>query len=447
MSDIAIKVSNLTKIYKLYDKPTLRLKEALSVTKKKYHKDFQALNDVSFEIEKGEMLGIIGKNGAGKSTILKIITGVLTPTSGTVEIHGKISALLELGAGFNPEYTGIENVYLNGTMIGFTREEMDRKIDDIVGFADIGDFINQPVKTYSSGMFARLAFAVAINVEPDILIVDEALSVGDVFFQAKCYKKLEDLKNSGKTILFVTHDMGSVMKYCNRAIIFNAGSIVAQGNPAEMIDIYKKILVGQFDGDKKDVDDLIEKETPTELIEGTIGQKESEFSAEKSKGMEPGTKWRDYMLVNPNSQIYGDKRAEIIDFGIFDENGAVTNTIYKFKEFSVRMKIHFNETIENPIFAFSIKDIKGTELTGTNTIIEKTDTGLVKQGEEVEIEFRQKMILQGGQYLLLLGCTGFEHDNLVVYNRLYDICCINVIADKTTVGYFDMDSKVTLTSG
>ncbi|MCI8669070.1 MAG: ABC transporter ATP-binding protein [Lachnospiraceae bacterium] len=448
MSDIAIKVSNLTKIYKLYDKPTLRLKEALSVTKKKYHKDFQALNDVSFEIEKGEMLGIIGKNGAGKSTILKIITGVLTPTSGTVEINGKISALLELGAGFNPEYTGIENVYLNGTMIGFTKEEMDRKIDDIIGFADIGDFINQPVKTYSSGMFARLAFAVAINVEPDILIVDEALSVGDVFFQAKCYKKLEDLKNSGKTILFVTHDMGSVMKYCNRAIIFNAGSIVAQGNPAEMIDIYKKILVGQFDGDKKDVDDLIEKETPTELMENT-GKKAaaSDGNGSKSgKGIKPGIKWQDYMLVNPNSQIYGDERAEIIDFGIFDENGEITNTIYKFKEFSVRMKIRFNETIENPIFAFSIKDIKGTELTGTNTIIEKTDTGVIRQGEEAEIEFRQKMILQGGQYLLLLGCTGFERDNLVVYNRLYDICCINVIADKTTVGYFDLDSRVTFTT-
>ena len=435
MSEIAIKVSNLTKVYKLYEKPTLRLKEALSITKKKYHKDFMALNDVSFEIKKGEMLGIIGKNGAGKSTILKIITGVLSPTSGNVEINGKISALLELGAGFNPEYSGIENVYLNGTMIGFTKEEMDKKIDDIISFADIGDFINQPVKTYSSGMFARLAFAVAINVEPDILIVDEALSVGDVFFQAKCYKKLEDLKNSGKTILFVTHDMGSVMKYCNRAIIFNHGTIVAEGEPAEMIDIYKKILVGQFDGDEKDVDDLIDKDTPTELID----------KAKNKESEKPDKIWKDFMLLNPNSQIYGDKRAEIIDFGIFDDEGEVTNTVYKFKKFSIKLKIRFNETIENPIFAFSIKDIKGMEITGTNTIIEKVDTGIVEKGQEVVIEFKQRMILQGGQYLLLLGCTGFEQDNLVVYNRLYDICCINVISDKTTVGYFDMDSKVTLT--
>ena len=440
MSEYAIKVNDVCKVYKLYEKPSLRIKEALSLTKKQYHKDFEALKSVSFSIEKGEMLGIIGKNGAGKSTILKIITGVLTPTSGNIEINGKISALLELGAGFNPEYTGIENVYLNGTMIGFTKEEMDSKIDDIIGFADIGDFIYQPVKTYSSGMFARLAFAVAINVEPDILIVDEALSVGDVFFQAKCYKKLEDLKNSGKTILFVTHDMGSVMKYCNRAIIFNHGSIIARGKPADMIDIYKKILVGQYDGVEKekdvednkkvsdDVDQLINKESPTEMVSGqTINGN-----------------WKDYMLINPNSQIYGDKRAQIIDFGIFDESGQVTNTIYKFKEFSVKMKIKFNENIENPIFAFSIKDIKGTELTGTNTIIEKVDTGSVKKNQIIQIQFKQNMILQGGQYLLLLGCTGFEKDNLVVYNRLYDICCINVIGDKTTVGYFDMDSKVKL---
>lgn len=443
MCEYAIKVSNLKKIYKLYDKPTLRFKEALSITKKCYHKDFIALNDVSFEIKKGEMLGIIGKNGAGKSTVLKIITGVLTPTSGKVEINGKISALLELGAGFNPEYTGLENIYLNGTMIGFTKEEMDSKIDDIISFADIGDFINQPVKTYSSGMFARLAFAVAINVEPDILIVDEALSVGDVFFQAKCYKKLEDLKNSGKTILFVTHDMGSVMKYCNRAIIFNHGTIVAEGEPSAMIDIYKKILVGQFDGVQKendiednkavsdDVSILINKKTPTELLDD-------------ENLLEKDSNWKSQMLMNPNSQIYGDKRAEIIDFGIFDEDGQLTNTIYKFKDFILRMKIKFNETIENPIFAFSLKDIKGTELTGTNTVIEKVDTGTMEKGRIVVIEFKQKMILQGGQYLLLLGCTGFEKDNLVVYNRLYDICCINVISDKTTVGYFDMNSKVKL---
>ena len=215
MSEVAIKVENLSKMYKLYDRPMDRLKESLGLTKKKKYKEYYALNNINMEIKRGETVGIIGTNGAGKSTILKIITGVLNQTNGEVTINGRISALLELGAGFNPEYTGIENVYLNGTMIGFTREEIDEKLQDIIDFADIGDFINQPVKTYSSGMFVRLAFAVAINIDPEILIVDEALSVGDVFFQSKCYRKFEEFKELGKTILFVSHDLGSIIKYCD----------------------------------------------------------------------------------------------------------------------------------------------------------------------------------------------------------------------------------------
>ncbi|MCR5609795.1 MAG: ABC transporter ATP-binding protein [Lachnospiraceae bacterium] len=438
MSEYAIEINNITKRYHLYDKPTDRFKEALSIKKKKYHKVFEALNDVSFNVKKGEMLGIIGTNGAGKSTMLKIITGVLTPTSGEVKIEGKISALLELGAGFNPEFSGIENVYLNGSMIGFTREEMDEKIDDIVRFADIGDFIYQPVKTYSSGMFARLAFAVAINVEPDILIVDEALSVGDVFFQAKCYKKLEDIRNSGKTVLFVTHDMGSMMKYCNRAIILHHGVKIAEGDPSDMVDVYKKILVGQYDvGEEKESEDGVEK-----VSNRNRGDSKKDKKKNNKKDGQNEHQLKDYMLINPNFEEYGDKRAEIYDFGIMNGLDEVTNTVNKLEEFQVVMKIKFNETIENPIFAFSIKDIKGTELTGTNTIIERVDTGVVNAGETVTIKFRQKMRLQGGQYLLLLGCTGYERDELVVYNRLYDICLITVISDKTTVGYFDMDTKV-----
>lgn len=418
MEEIAVSVKNITKVYRLYDKPIHRLKESLSITKKNYHKKFEALHDVSFHVEKGEMLGIIGKNGSGKSTILKIITGVLTPTSGEVAINGKVSALLELGAGFNMEYTGLENVYLNGSMIGFSREEMDAKLEYILNFADIGDFIHQPVKTYSSGMFARLAFAVAISVDPDILIVDESLSVGDVFFQAKCYKKLEELRNAGKTILFVTHDMGSVVKYCNRAVILNNGVKVAEGAPKDMIDIYKKILVGQDE------------------------EKEQEEEQQAEIMTKDATSWKDYMLINPDKNEYGDGRAEIVDFGIFDDKGNITNTIEKMKEFTLKMRVKFDTDIENPIFAFTIKDLKGTELTGTNTIIEKTDTGTVKKGETVEIAFTQKMILQGGQHLIQLGCTGYEMDNLVVYHRLYDVCCIQVLSDKTTVGYCDMDTTV-----
>lgn len=421
--DIVIQVNDLSKIYKLYNKPIDRLKESLGIAKKKNYTEHYALNHVSFQVERGEAVGIIGTNGSGKSTILKIITGVLNQTSGDVKVNGRISALLELGAGFNPEYSGLENVYLNGTMIGFSREEIDAKLQEILDFADIGDFIYQPVKTYSSGMFVRLAFAVSINIEPEILIVDEALSVGDVFFQAKCYHKFEEFRKKGKTLLLVTHDLGSVAKYCNRVILLNKGNKVAEGQPKEIIDMYKKILVG---ADKKE-----EKEQENETA-----------AAQPRQGT--ATDWKSFMLMNPQVSDYGNKKAEIIDYGVFDEQDKITNTVYKMKYFYIKLKVRFNTDIENPIFAFSIKDLKGTELTGTNTVIEKVDTGYRKKDEVVEISFKQKMVLQGGQYLLQLGCTGYEGDKLVVYHRLYDVCCIQNIGDKTTVGYFDMDSEVKL---
>ena len=217
--ELAIHVDRVSKVYKLYRRNRDRLIESLGLTKKKLSTPHYALKDVSLDIYKGETVGIIGTNGSGKSTILKIITGVLHETSGTVQVNGRISALLELGAGFNMEYNGIENIYLNGTMIGFSEKEIDEKLQDILDFADIGDYVYQPVKTYSSGMFVGLAFAVAINIDPEILIVDEALSVGDVFFQAKCYRKFEEFKKKGKTILFVSHDLSAISKYCDRAIL------------------------------------------------------------------------------------------------------------------------------------------------------------------------------------------------------------------------------------
>lgn len=225
----AIDVAEVTKVYRLYEKPIDRLKESMSISHKNYHRDFYALNQLSFRVRKGETVGIIGTNGSGKSTILKIITGVLTPTTGEVKVDGKISALLELGAGFNMDYTGIENIYMNGTMMGYTKKEMDAKLQDILEFAEIGDFVYQPVKTYSSGMFVRLAFALAINVDPEILIVDEALSVGDVFFQSKCYRRMEEIRQKGTTILMVTHDMGSIIKYCDRVVLLNKGEFIAEG--------------------------------------------------------------------------------------------------------------------------------------------------------------------------------------------------------------------------
>lgn len=252
MTDIAIRAQNLSKIYKLYDKPTDRLKESLHPFKKKYHKDFYALDDVSFEIKRGETVGIIGKNGAGKSTLLKIITGVLTPTSGQTQVNGRVSSLLELGAGFNLEYTGIENIFFQGTILGYSQQEMQAKMDDILSFADIGDFVHQPVKMYSSGMFARLAFAVAINVDPDILIVDEALSVGDVAFQAKCFRKFKDFQDAKKTILFVSHSTQQIIQYCNRAILFNDGRLIKYSYDVKQAVYEYEMLIRKMQDAKND---------------------------------------------------------------------------------------------------------------------------------------------------------------------------------------------------
>ena len=268
----AIDVAEVTKVYRLYEKPIDRLKESMSISHKNYHRDFYALNQLSFRVRKGETVGIIGTNGSGKSTILKIITGVLTPTTGEVKVDGKISALLELGAGFNMDYTGIENIYMNGTMMGYTKKEMDAKLQDILEFAEIGDFVYQPVKTYSSGMFVRLAFALAINVDPEILIVDEALSVGDVFFQSKCYRRMEEIRQKGTTILMVTHDMGSIIKYCDRVVLLNKGEFIAEGPAGRVVDMYKKILAGQLDALKAELE---RERQQKESLTGEIGQEDA----------------------------------------------------------------------------------------------------------------------------------------------------------------------------
>lgn len=382
------------------------------------------MNDVSFDVCKGEILGIIGKNGSGKSTILKIITNVLTPTSGECIVKGKIAALLELGAGFNMEYTGIENIYLNGQMIGFSKEEMDKKLQDIIDFADIGEHIFQPVKTYSSGMFARLAFSVAISVDPDILIVDEALSVGDVFFQNKCYRRFEEFRDKGKTILFVTHDMGSVIRYCNRCVLLNAGEKVGEGKPQEMVDLYKRIMVGQWN----------ENEEKNSTIENSID----------STNINVNRLWKEQISTNPDMEVYGDGRAEIIDFGIFSDSGNIGNNVYKGDYYTVKMKVRINDDNLNPIFAFKLRDVKGTELTGTNTMLEDIDTSHCKNGDIVTISFRQKQYLQPGQYLVSLGCTAFEGDQFVVYSRNYNCCVLGVVAQKGTIGIFDSESEVTV---
>ena len=460
----AIRVQDVSKVYRLYDKPIDRLKESLSLSHRNYHKDFFALNGISFQVRKGETVGIIGTNGSGKSTILKIITGVLTPTTGEVRVEGVISALLELGAGFNMDYTGIENIYMNGTMMGFSRKEMEEKLQDILDFADIGDFVYQPVKTYSSGMFVRLAFALAINVEPEILIVDEALSVGDVFFQSKCYQRMEEIRQKGTTILMVTHDMGSVIKYCDRVVLLNKGNFIAEGAPGKMVDLYKKILANQMDSLEEELQEMndfsggmrdssegragrgkVQKGGTGEGQEGknTEGHRDT-GSGNRENGSRKAQKglMKDHLTINPSRTEYGDGRAEIYDLGMFDERGNLTNLLLKGEYFTIREKIRFRADIQAPIFTYTIKDKKGAELSGTNTMFEGADISSVKAGDEYEVNFRQKMTLQGGEYLLSMSCTGFEQGEHTVYHRLYDVANITVISNKNTVGVYDMEAEV-----
>ncbi len=338
-NSIAITINHLTKVYKLYDRPIDRLKESLHPLKKKYHKDFYALNDVSFEIKKGETVGIIGKNGTGKSTLLKIITGVLTPTSGSIHVNGRIASLLELGAGFNLEYTGLENIYFQGTPMGFSHEEMEAKIGEIVDFADIGDFIHQSVKMYSSGMFARLAFAVAINVEPDILIVDEALSVGDMRFQNKCIRKMEEIGKNGITILFVSHDTQTINKFCNRAIWLHDGMIKQQGDPSQLLENYMSFMSYGIE---------------TERILSNNKNIVNNFSSK-------------YTLIDVSTlDSFGERKALIKGIGFFDENekpisnlkqGSMVKFICEFTSaidlYDISIGVLLKDSLNNEIITFN----------------------------------------------------------------------------------------------
>ncbi len=478
----AVIVKDVTKIYKLYEKPIDRLKEALHPFHREYHRNFYALNGLSFSVEKGQTVGIIGTNGSGKSTILKIITGVLSPTTGTVTVNGTVSALLELGAGFNMDYTGIENIFMNGSMMGFSRREMEAKLADILDFADIGDFVYQPVKTYSSGMFVRLAFALAINVDPEILIVDEALSVGDVFFQAKCYRRMEEIREKGTTILMVTHDMGSILKYCDKVVLLNKGNFVAEGEAGHMVDLYKKILANQMESLEEELaaerraasgeggaagsggpqadgaagSDVTQTGgaggsggTQTGGAAGSGGTQTdgAAGSGGTQTGGDGGTQaaprlMKDKLTINPSRTEYGDGRAEIYDMGLFDSRGNLTNLLLKGEQFTIREKIRFHAPVRAPIFTYTIKDRKGTDLSGTNTMYEGTDIQPVNAGDEYDVSFTQRMTLQGGEYLLSMSCTGFEQGELTVYHRLYDVMNLTVISNKNTVGVYDMESEV-----
>jgi teichoic acid transport system ATP-binding protein len=444
--DTVINMTHVGKVYKIYSRPLHRVAEALLPKSRNYHRKFHALTDISFTVDRGQTVGIIGQNGSGKSTLLQIVCGILQPTGGQVVVDGRISALLELGAGFNPEFTGRENVYLNGSILGVERSEMDECFDDITAFADIGEFIEQPVKTYSSGMYVRLAFAVAINVKPDILIVDEALSVGDTPFQAKCFAKFKEFQENGVTILFVTHSMDLVTRYCNNAVLLERGRIVKSGPAKEVVDEYNRRIVNCSESEEISVS-LATTEVTVVGDEGVEDENLENLSLEKK--VSPAGRLKDHMVeselayqLNPNENRYGNGKAEIIEVGIDSLGDKVKYSFVHGEHYRFWFKTLFHETLENPITAFTIKDVKGSDLTGTNTLFKKNDIGKVQEGDIVLTEFEQRMMLNPGGYLLSFGCAGFENGEYVVYDRRYDVITFEVISEKSSVGIFDLDSKI-----
>lgn len=429
-NDIAIKIENLGKEYKMFARKKDRLIETLLPMVNR-HGVFKAMDNFNLEVRKGEVLGVLGKNGAGKSTLLKMVTGVVTPTTGIIEIKGKISSLLELGTAFNMELTGIENIYQHGQVMGLTNEQIEDKKQEIIDFADIGDHLYQPVKTYSSGMFARLAFACAINVDPDILIVDEVLSVGDMAFQLKCFKKFEQFKENGKTILFVTHNISDVLRNCTRTIIIDKGRKIFDGSVKEGVERYKKIIVG-----------LDEKESKEELLtDEELLEKNPNNVIEKNNN----ENWKSNFNQNPNLVDYGNGAAEVIDYGIFGTKEEYLSAIENDKEVVLKSKIHFNKDVKDPIFTMTIKDFNGLEICGTNTLIEKVYTGEYKAGDTVIAEFRQILNVAPGKYTLSFSCTHFNSKGeLEVLNRKYDALLVEILSMKNTVGLMSLDSKINI---
>jgi len=360
----AIRVESVSKQYRIYNRPVDRLKESLTRGRWKTHREFWALSNINFEVEAGTTTGIIGPNGSGKSTLLQIVTGTLEPTHGRVWHDGRIAALLELGAGFNPEFTGIENIFMNSALMGLSKSETDRLLPEITSFAEIGDFINQPIKTYSSGMYVRLAFATAIASSPNILIVDEALSVGDAVFQHRCTRRIKEMQENGTTILFVSHDPGAIRALCSRAILLNNGEMVADGAPADVLDRYQKLIMDR-EAAYAEGQLAIRREKAATIAQGEV-----------SETATPQFTYR-----------HGNGNAEIVRVDLLNGARRAVKLVETGEPVHVRVRAVFHEDIDDPVYGFIIRNKHGIHLYGTNSHVQGLHGGRVKRGETVETTF------------------------------------------------------------
>jgi len=413
-SDIAIKVENLCKCYQIYDKPRDRLLQMLMRGRKKYYREFWAVKDVSFEVKKGETIGIVGRNGSGKSTLLQMICGTLNPSSGNIQTQGRIAALLELGSGFNPEFTGRENVYMNASVLGLSKEEIDERFDEIIAFADIAEFVEQPVKTYSSGMYVRLAFAVIAHVDADILVVDEALSVGDAFFTQKCMRFLRDFMKTG-TVLFVSHDTGSVISLCNHAIWLEKGRIFKEGVPKQVCELYLEAFYEEKQGKssttrlrafKKSDDTLPMKDQRLEFINASNLRNDLQI-----------------FKFDPSAASFGKGGAQICEVFLLDEDECRLDWIVGGEKVTLRVIVHTYENLNAPIIGFFVKDRLGQALFGDNTFLStKGQYVHCLEGDEIQADFVFHMpLLPSGEYSITIAiANGIQEDIHVQHHWIHD---------------------------
>jgi lipopolysaccharide transport system ATP-binding protein len=445
MSNIAISIKGLSKYYKMYKEPKDRLKEALNPFGKKYHHEFYALKNINLEIKKGETLGIVGKNGSGKSTLLKLISGVLSPNSGNIVVNGKIAALLELGAGFNPEFTGLNNIYFYATILGLSNKEIDEKIDDIIAFADLGRFINQPIKTYSSGMKARLGFAVAVHIDPEILILDEVLAVGDALFRRKCYAKMEEFFKSGKTIIYTSHDAESINQLCTRAIFLSEGMVILDGKPKTVTANYQKYLFST-NADKAKVLQEIRNGSPLALnsddnkLRGSISEAHSFVN---DSGFNSGENYLKGFLSTSQVEVKNDK-VDIMDFFIENNLGKKVNVLVSGRVYTYRFKVKFDVSADALSFGSSIKTTKGILISSAALHLMDKYVNNVKSGDIYSVKWQFKCILSAGVYHIDTGVAKKVNSEMLFLSRISDAYSFKVVRSDPDVwrGLVHMDQMI-----
>jgi len=415
LPEIAIRVANLTKAYRLYKKPSDMLREVIAGAPR--HREVIALNNISFAVNRGEVLGIIGRNGSGKSTLLKILAGTLDKTDGDVFVNGKVSAILELGTGFHPEYTGRENIFMGGLCLGMSRQDIEGRIDQIIDFSELSAVIDQPFRTYSTGMQARLTFATAVSVDPDILIIDEALSVGDAKFQKKCFGKFQNLRNRGKTIVFVSHDINAINYLCDTALLLEHGSIEEQGESKHVTQIYHQLLFGA------------EENLELNSANGTTWP--ATIIAERQQLKQQALQ---KLAINPMQSTsggirYGDERAEILDYGILDENGKRTTQLMSGASYTIFFRVLFYEQVENLTLGCRISNTRGVDMFAANTSYQKIEVPAQNKGDILECCFNVSMHLAPGDFFLTFGVRRIDLSHF--YDRRVDALQFNVTSGRT----------------